>query len=61
MGIIVKFDLEMVQMDAINTFVNYTLDKVIYMRQSLGFETRGNMVLQLRKILYGLRWSFLLW
>ena len=60
MGITAKFDLETIQMDAVNAFVNCTLDEVVYMRQPPGFET-GNRVLRLRKALYGLRRSPLLW
>src|SRR6266487_639171 len=60
MGITAKFDLETIQMDAVNAFVNCQLDEVVYMRQPPGFET-GNTVLRLRKALYGLRRSPLLW
>ena len=45
MAITTKFDLEIIQMDAINTFVNYKLDKVVYIKQLIGFET--GKVLQL--------------
>ena len=60
MAITAKFDLETIQMDAVNAFVNCRLDEVVYMRQPPGFET-GSSVLRLRKALYGLRRSPLLW
>ena len=54
------FDLEMVQYDAVNAFVNAPLDKVVYMRMPPGYREQG-MVLFLHKALYGLRKSPLLW
>src|SRR2546427_1350509 len=49
-------------MDVVNAFVNSHLDEVVYMRQPPGFEKdKGNTVLRLRKALYGLRRSPLLW
>ena len=59
MTITAKFDLETVQMNVVNTFVNSKLDEVMYMRQSPGFE-KDNTVLQLNKALYDLRRSSLL-
>ena len=44
MAITAKFDLETVQMDVVNMFVNSKLDEVVYMRQPSGFE-KGNTVL----------------
>ena len=32
MNIITKFDLKIIQMNAVNTFMNYQLNKMIYMR-----------------------------
>ena len=55
-----RFDLEMIQYDAVNTFVNAPLDKVIYIRMPPGHRERG-MVLLLHKALYGLRKPPLLW
>jgi len=60
MGITAKFDLETLQMDAVNAFINCKLDEVVYMHQPPGFGDRGK-VLRLRKALYGLRRSPLLW
>ncbi|XP_044720095.1 reverse transcriptase (RNA-dependent DNA polymerase) domain-containing protein [Hirsutella rhossiliensis] len=49
-------------MDAVNAFVHAPLDdeEVIFMRMPPGFQKRGK-VLRLRKALYGLRRSPLLW
>ena len=61
MTITAKFDLETVQMDVVNTFINSHLDEVIYMKQPPGFKKdKGNTVLHLRKTLYELRKSFFL-
>ena len=61
MAITAKFDLETVQLNAINAFVNYELDEVVYMKQPPNFKIGRNIILQLRKALYGLRKSPLLW
>ena len=53
-----KFDLETIQIDAVNAFVNCKLDEIIYIKQPLRFEI--DKVLQLRKTLYELRRSLLL-
>src|SRR3954471_6800709 len=47
-------------MDTVNAFVNCSLDKVVYMKMPPGFEVEDR-VLRLRKALYGLRRSPLLW
>src|SRR5947207_15959561 len=60
MAITAKFDLETVQMNMVNAFVNSKLDEMMYMKQPPEFET-GNRVLRLRKALYELRRSPLLW
>ena len=59
-AIAAKFDLELEQMDAINAFVHCDLDEVVYMRMPPSFEKYGK-ILRLRKALYGLRRSPLLW
>ena len=61
MAITAKFDLETVQLDAVNAFVNCELDEVIYIKQPSRFEIDRNTVLRLQKTLYGLRRSLLLW
>ena len=60
MAIAAEFDLDLEQMDAVNAFVNCELDEVVYMRMPPGSEKYGR-VLRLRKALYGLRRSPLLW
>jgi Reverse transcriptase (RNA-dependent DNA polymerase)/GAG-pre-integrase domain len=60
MAITAKFDLETQQMDAVNAFVNCDLDETVFMKFPPGFEKPGK-VLRLRKALYGLRRSPLLW
>jgi hypothetical protein len=59
MAITAHFDLETRQLDAINAFVNYDLDKIVYIRLSPGFE-KPEKVLLLKKALYRLRRSSLL-
>ena len=59
MVIIAKFDLETVQIDAVNIFVYYYINEVVYMRPPPGFEP-PRKVLHLRKTLYRLRRSPLL-
>ena len=54
------FDLELKQYDMVNAFVNAYVDQEIYLRCALGFRTPG-VVWRLRKALYGLRKSPLLW
>jgi hypothetical protein len=60
MGITTKFDLETVQIDAVNAFMYCDLDEVVYIQMPPGFTKKGK-VLRLRKALYGLRRSPLLW
>ncbi|KAM4067467.1 reverse transcriptase (RNA-dependent DNA polymerase) [Hirsutella rhossiliensis] len=62
MALAAEYDLELDQMDAINAFVNCPLEEeeVVFMKMPPGFERRGK-VLRLRKALYGLRRSPLLW
>ena len=54
------FDLEIIQYNAVNAFVNAPLDKVIYIRIPPEYCERG-IVLFLHKALYGSRKSPLLW
>ena len=60
LAMVAKFDLETLQMDAVNAFVHADLDEVVYMRMPPGF-SQPNKVLRLNKALYGLRRSPLLW
>jgi hypothetical protein len=60
MAMTARFDLETRQLNVINAFVNCDLNKVVYMRLLPGFEKPGKVLL-LRKALYRLRRSPLLW
>jgi hypothetical protein len=55
MAITVKFNLEIIQIDAVNAFIYCDLNKVVYIKLPLGF-SKGKIdkVLRLRKALYGL-------
>lgn len=55
-----RFDLELIQYDAVNAFVNAKLTQDVYMRMPPGYRTPGT-ILKLEKALYGLRISPLLW
>ncbi|KAK6218078.1 reverse transcriptase domain protein [Colletotrichum tabaci] len=60
MAIVARFDLETLQLDAVNAFTNATLDETVYVWFPPGF-SRPGYCLNLRKALYGLRRSPLLW
>ena len=60
MGIICFFDLETIQMDAINAFLNAKLPEPIYLQLPDGYRQSGK-VLKCTKAIYGLRESPLLW
>jgi hypothetical protein len=59
-AIAARFDLELIQYDAINAFVNANLDEEVYMKMPPG-QRRHDTILKLNKALYGLRKSPLLW
>ena len=55
MAITAKFNLETIQIDAVNAFIHCDLDKVIYIKLPLRFNNgKKDKVLRLRKALYGL-------
>lgn len=60
MALAARFDLELLQYDAVNAFVNAKLDEDIYMKMPPGYR-KDEVVLKLQKALYGLRRSPLLW
>jgi hypothetical protein len=60
MALVAAFDLICLQMDAVTAFINADLDETIYARFPHGFEQSGQCLL-LKKALYGLRKSPLLW
>ena len=60
MAIAARFDLELVQYDAVNAFVNALLTETTFMQMPTGHRTPGKILL-LKRALYGLRQSPLLW
>ena len=58
-----KFDLETLQLDAVNASVHADLDETVYMQMPPGYHMPGKQgkVLKLNKARYGLRRSLLLW
>jgi hypothetical protein len=60
MAIAARFDLELIQYDVVNTFVNADLPFEVYIKLPPGYR-KGGVVLRLRKALYGLRQAPLLW
>src|SRR6266566_4007293 len=60
LALITKFDLETLQIDAVNTFVYIDLDELVYIRNSSGFPA-PRTVLRFNKALYSLKRSPLLW
>ena len=61
MAITTKFNLEITQIDTVNIFIYYNLNKVIYIKLLPGFnKEKEDKVLYLRKALYRLQRSPLL-
>jgi hypothetical protein len=60
MAIAAAFDLEAHQLDAVNAFTNSRLDETVHCEYPEGFKQSGRCLL-LRRALYGLRRSPLLW
>lgn len=54
MALAAAFNLEIIQYDAINAFVNSLLDETVYIECPQGFRMEGKVLLLLRA-LYGLR------
>jgi len=44
MVITAKFDLETVQIDAVNAFVHYDLDEVVYIKMPPGYMKQGKVL-----------------
>lgn len=59
-ALVAAFDLETMQLDAVNAFLNSTLDEEVYTQMPEGF-TDGESCWKLNKALYGLRKSPRLW
>jgi hypothetical protein len=60
LAIIVVFDLETIQLDAVNAFLNSKLNEPIYVNYPQGYGQKGYM-LRLNQALYGLCISPILW
>lgn len=60
LAIAAKFDLETLQLDAVNAFVHADMDETVFLRMPPGYSENGK-VLRLNKALYGLRRSPLQW
>ncbi len=60
LAVVAKFDLETLQLDAVNAFVHADLDETVFMRMPPGYGEQGK-VLKLNRALYCRRWSLLLW
>ena len=60
LAITAAFDLETMQMDAVNAFLNSKLTNPIYVNYPQGYGQKGH-VLRLHQALYGLRISPILW
>jgi gamma-glutamylcyclotransferase (GGCT)/AIG2-like uncharacterized protein YtfP len=60
MAIAARFDLELIQYDVVNAFVNARLTEDVFMRMPPGYRKPGT-ILKLDRALYGLRISPLLW
>jgi hypothetical protein len=60
MAVMAKFNLETIQLDAINAFINANLNELMYMRTPPEFPVK-NHVLRLNRALYRLRRLPLLW
>lgn len=60
MAIAARFDLELIQYDVVNAFVNARLTEEVYMRLPPGYRKPG-VILRLQRALYGLRQAPLLW
>jgi len=62
MALVAAFDLNVIQLDAVNAFINADLDEDIYISCPDGYKEAGrDICLKLRKALYGLRKSPKLW
>ena len=60
LAVVAEFDLEKLQLDAVNAFVHKDLDLTVLMRMPTGYDEQGK-VLKLNIALYSLRRFPLLW
>jgi len=62
MALVAAFDLDVIQLDAVNAFINADIDQDVYISCPDGYKEGGkDICLKLRKALYGLRKSPKLW
>jgi hypothetical protein len=62
MALVAAFNLNVIQLDAVNAFVNADIDQDVYITCPEGYKEAGrDICLKLRKALYGLRKSPKLW
>ena len=61
MAIAAAFDLEIIQLDVVNAFLNSDIDEDITVQWPPGFQGSNHRVLKLLKALYGLKQAPLLW
>ena len=54
LSLVAKFDLETLQLDAVNAFVHADLDETVFMKMPPGYGEQGK-ALKLNRALYGLR------
>lgn len=60
LAVVAKFDLETLQLDAVNAFVYADLDEMMFIHMPPRY-SKNSKVLRLNKMLYGLQRSFFLW
>ena len=60
-ALIAGFDLDVIQIDAVNAFVNALVDDEVYLIPPEGIDLPPGFSLRLRKAMYGLRKSPKLW
>ena len=60
MAIIAVYDLEILQLDAVNAYLNSEIDEEVLVKHPEGYEQVGS-ILRLKKALYGLKQSPKLW
>jgi len=53
MAIVARFDLKLIQYDAVNAFVNTSITHDVFMRMPYGYR-KPRTILKLEKALYGL-------
>lgn len=61
MSLVAAFDIEICSLDAINAFLNSTLDEVVVCDCPEGFKKKSGDKILLKKTLYGLPHLPLLW